>query len=205
MYGSPLRANKSIPGEYRKAAENLFPAKGSDDKGPKPEAAAAFAEALGVGADYKRLMEAGKNNADLHSSLQHFQNNLDLLIRKTWVEKADEIRKEKLEDRLPPFIAEIEQGDLKKALRHFGAILEELAYLFFGTQSAHDDFIEYALRIDIQMGLFWWYGEQLLDYVGTLCHEGGNCEMSGGTSPGAVDPQALWAVLIIGICYLTDF
>jgi hypothetical protein len=211
MHGSPLHANKSIPGEYRKAAESLFPAKGaSAGKGPKPEAAAAFAEALGVGADYKRLLEANKDSAKLRGSLEHFQNNLDLLIRKTWVEKADEIRKEKLEDKLPPFIAEIERGDLKKALRHFGAILEELAYLFFGTQSTHDDFIEYALRIDIQMGLFWWYGEQLLDYVETLCHEGGSSAgISTGTSGEAackvVDPQTLWTVLLIGICYLTDF
>jgi hypothetical protein len=192
MCGSPLHANSSIPEEYRKVAGELFPPTGLE-----PEAAAAFAEVLGIGADYKHLLQANKNNTDLHNSLEHFQNNLDLLIRKTWVEKADEIRKEKLEDRLPSFIAEIEQGDLKKALRHFGTILEELAYLFFGAQSTHDDFIEYALRIDIQMGLFWWYSEQLLDYVEANCHGNGNC--------GTADPGALWGVLLIGICYLTDF
>jgi hypothetical protein len=201
MHGSPWYINKSIPAEYRKTAEKLFPPKGFPrGKGPEPVAVAAFADILGIGADYRRLLEANKTGTELHSFLEHFQNNLDLLIRKTWVEKADEIRKDKLEDRLPSFIAEIEQGDLQKALRHFGAILEELAYLFFGTQSTHEDFIEYALRIDIQMGMFWWYGGQLLNYMETVCHGDKNNEAA---EP--VDPGALWPLLLIGICYLTDF
>jgi hypothetical protein len=181
--------------------ERLFPSKGFPaGKGPEPLAAAGFAEILGIGADYERLLKANKTGEELHSFLEHFQNNLDLLIRKTWVEKADEIRKEKLEDRLPSFIEEIEQGDLQKALRHFGGILEELAYLFFGAQSTHEDFIEYALRIDIQMGLFWWYGGQLLSYVEANCHEDRD-----GEAAKPVDPKALWPVLLIGICYLTNF
>ncbi|MDR3192029.1 MAG: hypothetical protein LBT87_03070 [Treponema sp.] len=202
MRGSTLYDNKSIPAEYRKAAEKLFPPKGFPaGKGPEPAAAAAFAEILGIAADYQRLLKASKTGEELRHFLEHFQNNLDLLIRKTWVEKADEIRKEKLEDRLPSFIEEIEQGDLQKALRHFGVILEELAYLFFGAQSTHEDFIEYALRIDIQMGLFWWYGGQLLRYVETNCHG----DKNGGTAGKPADPGDLWPVLLIGICYLTDF
>jgi hypothetical protein len=201
MHGSPSRINRSIPAEYRKTAEKLFPPKGfPEGKGPEPVAAAAFADVLGIGADYRRLLEANKTGEELHGFLEHFQNNLDLLIRKTWVEKADEIRKDKLEDRLPSFIGEIEQGDLQKALCHFGAILEELAYLFFGVQSAHEDFIEYALRIDIQMGMFWWYGRQLLSYMETVCPGDKN---SGAAKP--VNSGALWAVLLIGICYLTNF
>jgi hypothetical protein len=200
MRGSAFYTNNSIPGEYRKTAEKLFPPKGFPaGKGPEPDAAAAFAEILGIDADYQRLLKANKTGGELRHFLEHFRNNLDLLIRKTWVEKADEIRKEKLEDRLPSFIGEIEQGDLQKALRHFGTILEELAYLFFGAQSTHEDFIEYALRVDIQMGLFWWYGGQLLNYVETNCRE----EKNGGTT--AEPAGDLWPVLLIGICYLTDF
>jgi hypothetical protein len=198
MHGSTLYTNDSIPGEYRKVGEKLFPPKGFPaGKGPELGAAGAFAEILGIGADYERLLKANKTGEELHHFLEHFQNNLDLLIRKTWVEKAEEIRKEKLEDRLPSFIEEIERGDLQKALRHFGGILEELSYLFFGAQSTHEDFIEYALRIDIQMGLFWWYGGQILSYVEANCHESKDHE--------AVDPKALWPVLLIGICYLTNF
>jgi hypothetical protein len=123
---------------------------------------------------------------EMRRFLGHFQNNLDLLIQKTWVERADEIRKEKLLDRIPGFIAKIEGRD-EKALGEFGAILAELAYLFFGAQSAKDDFTEYTFRIDTQMGLFWWYG----GHLGCLT-----------ASPGF---ESLWAVLLIGICYLTNF
>ncbi|GHV37517.1 hypothetical protein AGMMS49546_05510 [Spirochaetia bacterium] len=200
MFNCPLHANKYIPGEYREDAEKLFPPGGfSAEKGPDGAAAAAFAEILGIGADYRRLLGVNKSGKETHQFLEHFQNNLDLLIQKTWVEKADEVRKEKLEDEIPGFIAEIERGDFQGALKDFGAILEELAYLFFGAQSAREDFIEYALRIDIQMGLFWWYGGQL------GCLQPKN---SGGDTQGCDKPagaEGLWAVLLIGICYLTNF
>jgi hypothetical protein len=119
--------------------------------------------------------------------LGHFRNNLDLLIQKTWVEKADEVRKEKLQDRIPEFIADIIQGNYRKALTEFGIILEELAYLFFGAQSHKEDFTEYTLRIDLQMGLFWWYGGQL------------------GCLAKLADDECFNAVLLIGLCYLTNF
>ncbi|MDR3249436.1 MAG: hypothetical protein LBT39_11695 [Treponema sp.] len=193
-----MQVNKSLPGDCRKIAEKLFPPKGfSTGKGPNKAAAKAFAGTLGIEADYKRLLPVNKTSEELHRFLDHFQNNLDLLIQKTWVEKADEDRKAKLEARVPPFIREIEQGDLQRALHNFGIILEELAYLFFGSQSTREDFIEYALRIDIQMGLFWWYGGQL-----------GRLELPGqarAQDRRASEDESLWAVLLIGICYLTNF
>jgi hypothetical protein len=190
MYNCPPCVNTSIPGECRKIAETLFPPGGfPEGAGPDTAASAAFADILGIGADYRRLLEENKTGEEMHRFLYHFQNNLDLLIQKTWVEKADEGRKEKLQDGIPGFIAEIEKGDFEKALKDFGAILEELAYLFFGAQSEKEDFTEYTLRIDIQMGLFWWYGGQL------------GCLHAGA----GADSESLWAVLLIGICYLTNF
>jgi hypothetical protein len=44
------------------------------------------------------------------------------------------------------------------------------------------------------MGLFWWYGGQL----GCLVNP------AGGDGQ-AADDETLWAVLLIGICYLTNF
>jgi hypothetical protein len=127
----------------------------------------------------------------------HFQNNLDLLIQKTWVEKADEARKDKLQDRVPGLMDAIEQENYPAALKEFSEILDELAYLFFGAQSYKDDFTEYTLRIDVQLGLFWWYGGK----IGCLEPKG-----EGSASLGAVsDKEALWAILLLGICYLTDF
>jgi hypothetical protein len=194
MINYPSRINNTIPLEYRAIAENLFPSGGySPGKGPSIEAAIAFSEILGIEADYRHLLRAVNpgGNKDLSSFWGHFQNNLDLLIQKTWVEKADEARKEKLLNRIPGFIANIEQENYPKALGEFGAILEELAYLFFGAQSCKDDFIEYALRIDTQVGLFWWYGGQLGRFL--------------SDAPSGVDKESLLAVLLIGICYLTNF
>jgi hypothetical protein len=179
--------NNAIPKECRKTAEKLFPPEGyGPGKGPVINAVTAFAEILGIGNEYKKIFEAQKSQSDLSSFLGHFQNNLDLLIQKTWVEKADETRKEKLQDRVPGFIADIERGDYQKALGEFSGILDELAYLFFGAQSHKEDFTEYTMRIDTQMGLFWWYGGQ----IGRLKSQ---------------DNATLKSVLLIGICYLTNF
>jgi hypothetical protein len=181
--------NPTVPEAYRKTAEALFPPSGYPaGDGPSLEVVRAFAGILGVSSDYERFLESG----DMDRFLASFQNNLDLLIQKTWVEKADEIRKEKLLDRVPAFVAGIERGDYRKALKEFGAILEELAYLFFGAQSHKDDFTEYTFRIDTQMGLFWWYGGQL-----------GNPRFLEWAK--SADKKHLEAVMLLGICYLTNF
>ena len=194
MYCCSPSINPAVPGEYRKAAEALFPPAGfSPGHGPDLKTVAAFAKALGIDADYQRLLALDKKNKELQTFLEHFQNNLDLLIQKTWVEKVDETRKEKLQDDIPPFMALIEQGNLHQALEDFGAILEELAYLLFGTQSSKDDFTEYTFRIDTQMGLFWWYGGRLASLK----------ELSKKNSSRNI--KVLWAVLLIGLCYLTNF
>jgi hypothetical protein len=182
-----------IPGEYRKTTATLFPPGWfSLEKGPNSAAASKFAEALGIGAEYRRILELKKDTEQMRAFLGHFQNNLDLLIQKTWVEKADEARKEKLQGEIPPLLDLIVKEDYQQALKEFGSILEELAYLFFGTQSSKDDFTEYTFRIDGQIGLFWWYGSQLGSLKGTNSY----CPLS---------DDFLWAVLLIGVCYLTNF
>ena len=189
---SPCK-NLAIPGEYRSIAEALFPPDGIPaGKDSGLAAAADFAEALGIGSEYQRLLGVNKNTKNMQVFLGRFQNNLDLLIQKTWVEKSDESRKEKLQDDVPPFMALIMEEKYTKAIEEFGVILEELAYLFFGSQSTKEDFTEYTLRIDTQMGLFWWYGSQL----SSLNKTGKSAEMS---------KEYLWVLLLMGICYLTNF
>ncbi|MCL1812716.1 MAG: hypothetical protein FWG29_04260 [Treponema sp.] len=185
---------KALPKEYRKAAEALFPpvqnaGPENNPNLPSQPAILGFADKLGVGTDYRKLDTGWKNTEELESFLLSFRNNLDLLIQKTWVEKADEDRKEKLLDRVPGFIDIIKKGDFTKALGEFGTILEELAWLLFGSQSHKEDFFDYAFRIDHQLGLFWWYGGQL----GHLL------------SLGTGDEKILKAILLLGLCYLTDF
>jgi hypothetical protein len=180
-----------IPEEYRKTASALFPSDGPHaQQKPGIEAAIAFAEILGIGNDYRRILDTSTVEQMAHF-LRHFRNNLDLLIQKTWVEKADETRKEKLQERVPPFIDEVEKESYQQALVDFSVILEELAYLFFGAQSNENDFTEYTFRIDTQMGLFWWYGGQI------------GCLRSVPTQ--ALDDTVLRAILLLGICYLTNF
>ena len=192
MYRCPPCINLAIPGEYRIIAESLFPPGGfPQGQGPNIGAAENFADALGIGADFRRLLSTNKTNAEMCEFLGHFQNNLDLLIQKTWVEKADEARKDKLQDEIPGFMTRVGEGNFQQALEEFSGILEELAYLLFGDQSAQDDFAEYTFRIDTQMGLFWWYGGRL----------GALKELSGSVA----DDSVFWAVLLIGICYLTNF
>ena len=191
MFNYLLSASRVFPDECRDAAERLFPPGGfPEGKGPSLEAAGAFADALGIAEDYRKLWNARSSDSVLGEFLNRFQNNLDLLIQKTWVEKADEERKEDLLDKVSPFISLIEKGDFPEALKEFGAILEELAYLFFGVQSQKDDFAEYVLRIDPLMGLFWWYGGQIDRELGWAKN---------------ADQNVLYALLLLGICYLTDF
>jgi len=187
--GASPAPNFAIPDECRKAAETLFP---SGDHSPARDQAAVtdFARVLGIGAEYRRLTKVDRDTEEMRKFLGHFQNNLDLLIQKTWVEKTDEARKEKLQDRVPAFMDLIMRGDFRRAIEEFGEILDGLAYLLFGKRSADDDFAEYTFRIDIEMGLFWWYGSRLRDQEAT-------------DDPG--DDEYLWALLLVGICYLTNF
>ncbi|GHV84959.1 hypothetical protein AGMMS50230_05670 [Spirochaetia bacterium] len=188
-----------LPREYRKAAEALFQADSYGKSGEPSSgglngksslqaetAVLTFADSLGVGEDYRKL---DARFGELEQFLHSFRNNLELLIQKTWVEKGDEDRKEKLLDRVPGFITLIKNEDYGQALGEFGLILEELAWLLFGSQSRKEDFFEYAFRIDHQLGLFWWYGGQLERFL----------------TSGRKDGEILKAVLLLGLCYLTDF
>ncbi|MDR0502461.1 MAG: hypothetical protein LBH16_03990 [Treponema sp.] len=194
MYRNHLSSNSAIPSEYRKAAERLFPKDGFF-KGQKPDLkiTAEFAKALGVGVEHQRLLAIDRGNDDMQTFLGHFQNNLDLLIQKTWVDKSDETRKNMLQDQVPSFVTTIEKGDYFRAFEEFNVILEELAYLFFGAQCEKDDFTEYTFRIDAQMGLFWWYGSRLASLK--------ELKEKNGTT----DDKILWALLLLGLCYLTNF
>jgi len=186
--------NITMPGDFRKAAERLFPKDGLN-KGLKPDlkTTSEFAKVLGIGIEYQRLFTLEKNSAEFKTFLEQFQNNLDLLIRKTWVEKVDEKRKNTLQDNINPFVMTIEQADYKKAIDNFSRILDELAYLLFGAQSDKEDFTEYTFRIDAQMGLFWWYSGKL-ETMKNLTDK----NMDRGD-------KVLWAVLLLGLCYLTNF
>ena len=177
-----------IPSEFRSVAEKLFPETDGVSNGAAAQNAARFAAILGVGEEYERcaLATVDRARAD-HRLLAHFRNNVELLVQKTWVEKADEALKEKLLDRLPVFVNEMEVADYGRALKSFAHIADELAYLLFGSQSRKSDFIEYVSRIDSQMGLFWWYAGAVSSLLDVR------------------DAERIRSILLIGVCFLAGF
>lgn len=102
---------------------------------------------------FKNIL-AGSDDSKLIAS---FKKNLTLLIQKTWVEKDDEAVKEQLLYNLEQFCAYTEDGKYSDEYIRFGHILTDVVYLMFGNMSKEDSFTEYALRIDPQFGIFWWY------------------------------------------------
>ena len=198
----------TIPIEYHAVIGGLFPedCAGAKHFTPKVEAFLAFAQALGVGQNYSRLRPfmvkqklGGKAKGgaarsgggaapqdDFHAFLVQFQENVDLLAAKTWVEKDDEERKEHLKWRIPGFVEQVEKGDYAAALIDFADIIGELAHLLFGSQSQKSDFPEYTFRIEPQMGLFFWYGFHLSVFF-------------------EQKPEIARDALLLGMCYLTYF
>ncbi|MDR0909653.1 MAG: hypothetical protein LBM77_07790 [Spirochaetaceae bacterium] len=180
------KTNEAIPVEFRKTAEALFPPCGyKDGISPAEREVQSFADMLGIGLEFSQIMndEPSEREAFLNS----FKNNIDILIQKTWVDKDDEFRKQRLQERVPGLINLVENDDYRAALTEFGDILDELSFLLFGAQSRQEDFTEYTMRIDEQMGLFWWYGSHLADLAKIE------------------DERAFFPVLLIGLCYLTNF
>jgi hypothetical protein len=183
MSFAPPVIDEVIPAEYRAIAGDLFTS--GDATGGN---ALRFASFLGISDDYAQLVSVDietKTRAD-RRILGHFRNNLELLIQKTWVEKADEAHKEKLLSRVPSLVSDLERQDYSRALKTFIQIIDELGYLLFGAQSRKGDFIEYTFRIDPSLGLFWWYAGRLSSLVG----DG--------------DTDHVRALLMIGVCYLAD-
>jgi hypothetical protein len=191
---------KKVPAECYKVIDNLFSESVLiSGKPPGPKVIDAFAGSLGIAANYTRLKRSiakkvhqnvppngDAYDGDLHPFLMRFQENFDLLVAKTWVEKDDEERKEQLQWKIPDFVKQIERGEYAEALVEFSVIIRELTYLLFGEQSKKDDFLDYTFRIDTAMGLFFWYGLHLDTFF---------------TQKG----ESARDILLLGMCYLADF
>ncbi|MGN0729557.1 hypothetical protein [Treponema sp.] len=90
-----------------------------------------------------------------------FNKNLVLLIQKTWVEKSDEEMKAQILYQLEEFCAQLNSKSYGQAYPQFFSIVDNVVYLMFGNQARAKDFPEYALRIDPEFGIFWWYVKSL--------------------------------------------
>ena len=103
-----------------------------------------------------------KEAADFEEKLiSSFQKNLSLLIQKTWVEEADADLKEQVLYKLAEYSKVMSKGKWANAYTEFLQIISDVVYLMFGAMTKTEDFIEYALRIDPEFGIFWYYIKSL--------------------------------------------
>ena len=139
------------------SVENLI---NSSDSEKIKEAAKNIALAFG---DYDNPSDIlGEKESKLVSS---FYKNLMLLIQKTWVEKSDESTKEQVLYNLEQFCSEYNGKNFEKSYEYLLSIIADSVYLMFGSQTKSDDFCEYALRVDPEFGIFWWYISNLPEKV----------------------------------------
>lgn len=104
--------------------------------------------------------------------LASFQKNTVLLVQKTWVEKDDFSLKEQVLYKLEQFATK-NDTDWRTLYPTFRGIIIDVVYLMFGSQSRSKDFAEWALRIDPEFGIFWWYFEKLpetMDWSSDKCY-----------------------------------
>ena len=112
------------------------------------EPAKLIATAFGFDMNFSTIEEDSKK---LVSS---FKNNFNLLIQKTWVEKSDVTLKEQLIYQLDVFLS---KSSWKDSFDLFLQLVSQAVFLMFGQNPSSPDFAEYALRIDPEFGIFWWY------------------------------------------------
>lgn len=99
------------------------------------------------------------------SLIKSFEKNVRLLVEKTWVEQSGEDLKEDILYRLRYFcqsmLPEEETVDYAALLSECLNVLRDVVLLLFGNQINTGHFLEYAVRIDPDFGLFWYYIESL--------------------------------------------
>ena len=97
--------------------------------------------------------------------IRSFEKNVRLLVDKMWVEKTDEYVKEDVLYRLGCFCNSMQQAekpvDYAGLLPECLGVLHDVVLLLFGRQIDSAGFLEYAIRIDPDFGLFWYYLECL--------------------------------------------
>lgn len=122
-----------------------------------------IADAFGAAGSFADLAskESENRNTREEKLISSFHNNLNLLVQKTWIEKSDETLKEQALFRLENFCTACKSKEYINCYSDFLALLNDVVYLMFGSQAQKSDFLGYALRIDPEFGIFWWYVSSL--------------------------------------------
>ncbi|GMO51104.1 MAG: hypothetical protein Pg6C_15600 [Treponemataceae bacterium] len=152
------------------------------------ESACVIADVFGAEGGFAVLFEkSDSQRGEVERKLiGKFHKNLQLLIKKSWVEKYDEALKEQVLCRLEKFQGLVEKSDYSGAYKDFLEVLTDTVYLMFGAQSKKEDFTEYALRIDPEFGVFWLYVKAL-------------------ASDGPGDNERCRVMLLLGMVFLANY
>ncbi len=103
--------------------------------------------------------------------IHSFERNVCRLVEKTWVEKSGEELKDDTLYHLERFCRSMElpstESDYTALLPDCMSVLRSVVLLLFGEQvnTEPEQFLEYAVRIDPDFGLFWYYLECIGEYV----------------------------------------
>jgi hypothetical protein len=151
---------ESVEADFETAVSEIYPKLASASSREELWShASKFGDALGIPGEFARYVSL--NGSAAQHLLDLFSHNVQLLVEKTWVERNDEKRKEQLLDALILFTGQYERAEYLNALKTFNSLTSNLGYLLFGEQSQKDDFIDYSLRIDPKLALFWWLAREM--------------------------------------------
>jgi len=156
-----------LPEQIHKAAVEYLPAfLSAEDAEALAAQAQRIARAFDAEGSFEQVFTGAEpvtRDAQIHL-IRSFEKNVRLLVDKMWVEKTDEYVKEDVLYRLGCFCESMQEKnpvDYVGLLPECIGVLHDVVLLLFGRQIDSGEFLEYAIRIDPDFGLFWYYLECL--------------------------------------------
>lgn len=152
---------------YRAAVEYLPAFLAAEDAQTLGAQAALIARAFNARSSFEQVFTGTDQHTRQYQTnlINSFEKNVRLLVEKMWVEKSDEDVKEDILYRLSCFCKSMQQAenmiDYASLLPECLSVLHDVVLLLFGKQIDSGNFLEYAIRIDPDFGLFWYYLESI--------------------------------------------
>jgi hypothetical protein len=155
--------DEQLATDAERAAFKALPLLIAADENRRARFAIQIADILGNSGEFHQYVSGSAPDrlARIDRLLRVFRENVELLVHKTWVEKAEEKPKDRLLEDLLAFEREFRDGAVVIAFKRFVALANSLASLLFGHQSKAEDFVAYCFRIDPKFGLFFWFVGEL--------------------------------------------
>ena len=161
-------ADVQLPEQIRKAAVEYLPAFISAENTEELAVQALLiARAFDAEGSFEQVFTGAEPITRHHQIhlIRSFEKNVQLLVEKMWVEKSNEDVKDDILFRLHCFCQSMQEAkcpaDYVTLVPECVGVLHDVVLLLFGQQIDDDNFLEYAVRIDPDFGLFWYYLECL--------------------------------------------